>query len=48
MTGKRAAEPVTAVQGCVLKFLRLKPVDVVKETSGQCPPVFVATKTRLI
>lgn len=42
--GDKAAKPVTAVRACVSAFLSMTPVDIFKETSGQFPVVFVATR----
>lgn len=35
---------MTAVGVCVLAFLTVTPLDVIKENSGQIPAVFVVTK----
>ena len=32
--GEEASKPVTTVQDCVSTFLSVKPLDIVKETSG--------------
>lgn len=37
---------VTAIGDCVSIFVRVKPLNSFRAAPGQCPTIFVATKTR--